>query len=549
VRQTARQPARTSQTTLAEALKPVRDRLPRAIVEREILRVVATIPGRPDEDALHVARQEALKWARKRAGGDLPQDAWKGAEFEILSAGRTTMAAYIKTENYILWSLRGDDPDKEVPGRIWSTEVSLGKTSGTEDILLGVRLIVNSTEAELSIEPAVPGLIRQIADSCGLRDGNVPTWPAPHVARKQDDVDVLLEWLVSSGRRLPIVVASGDERSASPDAPLIDVDALGKSLCGLAHIVVLPANLTYRLTDELGKPLSVFHGGVRIYNPGLDPLGDPRDHRLYLASTLSNNSASVAAEIKSGIARESLRRTRLGHDVLSFAAVRSVSLQKRQEQRRETGASETEQLTTALTRGEALEKQVQDLQGQVDQAWQLSEDESSRAEDAEKQLYSAWARIEQLEAALDASGTKAVDENVEPASWEEFAKWCDDRFSSRLSLSSAARRAVRNPEFEDFRLAARCVRWLAIEARDRFLNGGGSLANIPIFDGISNAPCGADEYHFDFQGRRLLANWHVKNGGNTRQPERCLRIYYTFDEITRQVIVSDMPAHRRTGAS
>ena len=39
------------------------------------------------------------------------------------------------------------------------------------------------------------------------------------------------------------------------------------------------------------------------------------------------------------------------------------------------------------------------------------------------------------------------------------------------------------------------------------------------------------------------------SGGNTRDPSRCLRIYYCFDEQTQQIIVSDMPAHRRTAAS
>ena len=54
---------------------------------------------------------------------------------------------------------------------------------------------------------------------------------------------------------------------------------------------------------------------------------------------------------------------------------------------------------------------------------------------------------------------------------------------------------------------------------------------------------------FDWQEGRLSADWHVKNGGNTREPRRCLRIYYGFDEATRQVVVADMPAHRRSGAT
>ena len=45
-----------------------------------------------------------------------------------------------------------------------------------------------------------------------------------------------------------------------------------------------------------------------------------------------------------------------------------------------------------------------------------------------------------------------------------------------------------------------------------------------------------------------LAYWHIKNGG-TRDPRRCLRIYYFWDATTQQVVIADMPAHRVTEAT
>jgi hypothetical protein len=108
---------------------------------------------------------------------------------------------------------------------------------------------------------------------------------------------------------------------------------------------------------------------------------------------------------------------------------------------------------------------------------------------------------------------------------------------------------MKKAEFEDVKLAARCLLWLARDCRDRRMKGGGSLANVSIEPGIENAPCGEDTFKFDFQGRRLEADWHIKNGGNTREPRRCLRIYYAWDEVTQQIVVAEMPAHRRTGAS
>ena len=40
-----------------------------------------------------------------------------------------------------------------------------------------------------------------------------------------------------------------------------------------------------------------------------------------------------------------------------------------------------------------------------------------------------------------------------------------------------------------------------------------------------------------------------ENGGNTRDPRRCLRIYYFWDEESQMVVIATMPAHIRTGAT
>jgi hypothetical protein len=533
---------------MAAALAPIRSRLAGAATDREILRVVATIPAHTDMDLMSVARDEVLIWARKRAAGELPKEAWDGLSFEALTAGRTTMAALVASGDSTLWSLRGDDPDKNVPGRIWSAEISLGRRAPAEDIQLGIRLVVNSAEPELIIEPAVPGLVRQIVDRCGLRDGDVPIRHGAHIASEASHVETLIEWLFSSARRLPVIVVTGDERGENPNVPAFDIDRLAVALCGLAHVVWVPANLTFELSDSLGKWLTVFHGGVRVYEPGLSVLDDPRDHRLILGHIVNRDPNGVMAELRRGIARESLRRTRLGHDVLSFAAVRSAATRANEETQNTAGAEDSEKLTTALSRIEALTQENQALQAQVDQSWQLSEEESRRAEASERQLQASWARIETLEDALKSAGTSPA-EVPPPHSWDGFAEWCDTLFSGKLSLAPSARRGIRKPLFEDVSVAVECIRWLAEDARDRFINGGGTLANIPVFEGITNAPCGSDEYIFDYQGRRLTANWHLKNGGNTRQPERCLRIYYAFDVQTRQIIISDMPAHLRTDAS
>lgn len=126
---------------MVDALAPLQGQLSRLIDEREILRVVATIPSSQEFDIFTCAQEEVLKWARKRAGVILPTGAWRGEDFELPAAGRTTMASSIETDGGLLWSLRGDDPDKQVAGRIWSSEISLGRADKSGNVTLGVTVV------------------------------------------------------------------------------------------------------------------------------------------------------------------------------------------------------------------------------------------------------------------------------------------------------------------------------------------------------------------------------------------------------------------------
>lgn len=135
-----------------------------------------------------------------------------------------------------------------------------------------------------------------------------------------------------------------------------------------------------------------------------------------------------------------------------------------------------------------------------------------------------------------------------PSGWAEFGPWVEAKLAGRLTLAPLARRGVKNPEFRDVEEAARCLVWLATDYRDRRLNGGGNL-HAPVLDGLHNEPCGEAELPFSpvkWHGRNVDVEWHVKNGGNTRDRARCLRIYYFWDAESREVVVASMPAHART---
>ena len=137
-----------------------------------------------------------------------------------------------------------------------------------------------------------------------------------------------------------------------------------------------------------------------------------------------------------------------------------------------------------------------------------------------------------------------------PASWNEFANWCEMQLGGRLALSSRAFGSIKKARYEDVELAAQCLAWLGGDYRRARLEGrGNSLQGpVPAGSGVRNDRSGGDSFEFDWQGKRLRADWHIKNGGNTRDPARCLRIYYCWHEDGDggQVVVGDMPAHVRS---
>jgi hypothetical protein len=254
--------------------------------------------------------------------------------------------------------------------------------------------------------------------------------------------------------------------------------------------------------------------------------------------------------MRSLAATESIRRAALGDDVLTFASIRNADLNLKQQRLEQESASESEQLIAAKARINALEQQSTQSQAELDYFDSEHKRAEERAEAAEEQVRASNFRIQQLLEQVKAAGDTPDTKLELPESWAHVSNWCDVYLAGRVVLTPTARRATRSPEFEDFQIAARCLLWLANECRNRRLAGGqGSVQEEVVEDGIRNTHCGADQFDLDWQGQRYTADWHIKNGGNTRDPKRCLRIYYFWDPGTAQMVIADMPAHRRTDAT
>lgn len=534
-----------------DALRPIAARMPGIVREHEILRVAAIIHGKDSIKSAEAARREVLAWAQKRSGGRLPNEAWEFQGFEYLSGGRNSVAVRIDRNNADIWAIRADDPDKTVPGRVWTTEVVVGVTKD-KPCYFGARLLVSTSEDDFEIEPHTPGFVQQVAESCGLSRGPFDLLPEPWLVDSGDEVERLAERLIDPIRKLPLFVLSVSEFSDDPHKPLVDAQSLARATLGIGHVAILPAAHTWALTQRFGKRRSVFGGAVRAYLPGFSEDASPYEHRLMLADQISTaeDAAKCNRWMKSLAAAESVRRTPLGTDVLAFATIRNAALQLKQQLLEREGASDTTKLDAAYTRIKALEADLKSADDVESLLLDEQKQAEARAETAEAQLNAASYRIQQLIAQIRQRG-QVPDADIQlPSSWTDFDDWCDRNLVGRVVLTPHARNSVRNPSFEDPQMAARCLLWLANEYRDRRIEGGeGSLLDFVLESGIRNSPSGADEFRIWWRGQPYTVDWHIKNGGNTRDPRRCMRIYYFWDPVTQQVVIANMPAHQESGAT
>jgi hypothetical protein len=534
-----------SESTAWDALRPLAARMPTIVREHEILRVAAIIHGR-DKSKAEAARREVLAWAQNRSGGRLPPKAWVFEEFEYFSGGRNSVAVRIDNNDSDIWAIRADDPDKAVPGRVWTTEVVIGLTSNMP-AQFSARLLVSTPERNLEIYPHTPGFVQQVAEKCVLSRGPVDFSAEPWLIESDYDAERLVDILIDQNRSLPVFVLTVPDASIDPNTPLLNATSLARATLGMALIAIVPAAFTWALTGRFGRQRSVFGGAVRAYLAGFAEDASPYGHRLVLADRIGTNqgAAECSQWMRSLAAAESVRRTRLGTDVLDFATIRNASLQLKQQLLETEGASDASKLDAANARVKALEA---DLKSARDAELFLLDEHTQvegRAQAAEGQLNAASFRIQQLLEQLKRRG-QTPDADIQlPVSWKDFDDWCDQNLVGRVVLAPQARSGLRNPDFQDAELAARCLVWLANDYRDRRLAGGeGSLRDYVLEPGIRNSPCGADEFRIWWQGQQHTAEWHIKNGGNTRDPRRCLRIYYFWDDATQQVIIADMPKHR-----
>ena len=169
-----------------------------------------------------------------------------------------------------------------------------------------------------------------------------------------------------------------------------------------------------------------------------------------------------------------------------------------------------------------------------------------RADEAERRFDLSTSQQQALADRLLDLGEDPHPQAPLPTDWARFNEWCETQLAGKVLLTPRAQREVKRAQFADVPLAARCLLWLANDFRDGRLGRKPADRRPTVEDGVHNARCGGDAFSVKWRGKSRRVDWHLKSGGSTHDPRRCLRIYYFWDSARNQAVVASMPAHIRT---
>lgn len=521
-------------------------------------------------EAFEGAVSTILKWLQGRISTPLPADALAGASFEIDEGTCRLEASSVAPEG--IWAGRLYHPDEPfrgvaaTPGRTWIVDVALKEVDA--GVLLGLRITCASSR--FSTQPIAltrPGVVSKLSKQFTLMDLR-RIEAAPWTLASEEDLLAFHALVTSPDRGLPVILLTQpDQRDFEVSvAPyLLDGNTLARRLLGLAYVVQMPGYISHAWTGLVGKAWSAFRGAVRTYLPSVDlsqgspgehPLALPRRILLWAQDGLTAERAFEQFLVERTAQDNAFRRVNWA-GFLNLEDVKSLQLERLRQ------ASDEKSDWLGIYKSELLAKDAK-----ITQLEREREDALDLAGDFEKQFRAFEEENDKLRHRIDAIQQQLAEKLGEdpdelaalPESYDSLVSWTESTLAGRLLLHPRAKNAIKNARYEDISLVANSLLLLGREYRNMKLGLGPDGEGKALFDerleglhlkcsgSISKEHAGeeGDTYFVEYpqgSGRKHFLELHLRNQGSTRQPERCLAVYFFWHPETRQVIVGWLPSH------
>ncbi len=532
--------------------------------------------GQSAREVFDAAIQLILDWFSESFQRTIPDAVRRHEDFELERTGRVVFRGVSIPERGI-WSTRlicaetalPDGP--LVPGQSVDMALRLG-----ED---GVRLALRSfipLDREPHEDP--PPVLDVLSARIGLLDVR-RIGGQPWMLQTPADLQALHELLLDRRRAMPVILLTQTDPAKLQTRVgkfMLPPEMLARRLRLQAHVVCLPRELSYSWTDMVGKPWSAFLGAVRTYHPQLNFETDELyAHPLVMADKILfwrwNDLTAEDAFMEflvSKVGEQTVRRSLDLNGVVFDADARQLRAElerariEQEIEHYQTSVKTVDELTSRLDRVTrvhaeelaALRERVQQLTDDLEVALQMGAEAAEDANRSRSTIHHLQLQNDALRQLLERKGAGQDQETPIPPGYEGMAEWVETHLVGRLMLHPRAERSLADAQFEDAPLIYRCLLLLAGHYRNmkRGIEGAKAafeqeLATLGLRHGpsISRERAGehGDHYFIQHAGRRHFIESHLRNNGNTRDPRRCLAIYFLWHEESQQVIICSLPAH------
>jgi hypothetical protein len=517
-----------------------------------------------------VALGSVLNWMGRRFSAPLPADVLNGGSMDLDEGVRQLETMSVLEDG--IWAARMRHPDEPfvdqpaVPGRSWLVDVALDRSAGP--LRFALRLAcVSSSFSQARVPYSVPGVIKALSSRIGLSEA-LPIAPSPWELQSTEDLLKLKASLENPARTLPVILLTEpnqQEFTVKVAKYLLDGDKLADALVGRAHVVQVPYALAFEWSAMVGRQWSAYRGAVRTYFPGVNfEQGSPYEHPLDLALKIifwrhGEQIAESAYETQL-VERIALQCARKGIDWSGTRFFTDVRILQAQARRR--GDVEKENWEEIYKEElAAKEEQVNEARRDYLEAMQLAEVYERSMKQAEAESNRLRFKVDALLTQLAEKTGEEPDAGIEmPEDYASLPEWVDRNLAGRLLLHPRAQNALKAAQYENLQLVCDALLLLANEYRNMRLATSEDGAERKHFDerreslrlriGGSIGETKAGQFDETYKvrypvgsGDKYFLESHLRNYGNTRQPERCLAVYFFWHEPSRQVIVGWLPSH------
>lgn len=510
--------------------------------------LAADVRAKQASESVNQVQEFVFKYLRSKVP-NCPNDLFTRSSFDDDAA--MLSSEVIETDTLKIWATRFNEPDRSVPGRSWATELLVAQVENG-GVTFGSRLICSSRNLDFTFDPAVPRIYKDLVQNGLLfADGaKLSRWASD--VSNEDEVDWLIALINSKRRSRDIIVLSCDQHGTC----FLNPSLFSNRLSAVAHVVRIYPSASFLLSQKLGKYLSVFDTGVRVYKPTDQVEADePARHPLYTKrrlQTIDHDRAQVA--IASGAFRTSVESGVRKNAVPSFIQIRSEGARfKLSSLQKSLGRSD--EITRLSTERDLAIAEKKAAEARAEEAWNFALQEDQARQNAQEErdqergrAIAMSARIKILEERLNAPTPIICPDN-----YEDIPDWVGEAFAGRMTLAPRAVRGLRDARYEDPVLVCELLRLLGT----KYVDGRRGDANawrefseelqqrgIQFSRSISETRAGeqGDEYFLVRRDRKQLLEWHLKKG-TSRTREKDLRIYFLWDDEDEEVVVGWLPSH------